>query len=153
MAVIRWFGEDEASSQVDNFKRELDRLANNFWSFANPSTGRNYRPGVYPPLNIFDDKECYIVRAEVPGVDPKSLDVTVAGDTLSIQGERKLAESPEGSSYHRRERDHGQFRRALNLPEYVESGKVVATCEDGILEIRLPRAEQSKQRKIKIQAS
>ena len=90
------------------------------------------------------------MRAEVPGVDPKSLDIEIAGDTLTLRGERKLPELNEGASYHRRERDFGQFRRSFSLPDKVDGKKVEARCQDGILEVRLPHAEETKARKIAI---
>jgi HSP20 family protein len=72
------------------------------------------------------------------------------GNTLTIRGERPAPTVSNESSYHRRERDFGSFRRSMTLPEQVESGKVVATYNDGILEIRLPFAEAAKRRKIAV---
>jgi HSP20 family protein len=126
----------------------MDQLLSSF----RPWSGAAYRSGVYPQMNVYDDGESFIVRAEVPGVDPKDIDLTVTGDTLTIQGERKQEEIPPGASYHRRERSFGQFRRALTLPDQVDAAKVAATCKEGILQILLPRAEQAKQRKVQIQS-
>ena len=112
-----------------------------------------YRAQVYPALNIYNDGETYVVRAEVPGVDPKELDIEATGDTITIRGERKLPELAEGSSYHRRERDSGAFQRSFTLPDKVNTSKVMARCEDGILEIRLPHAEETKARKINVKSS
>jgi HSP20 family protein len=148
MAMIRWLGESDVFSQLDGMRRDMDRLMSAF----RPWSGSAYRSGVYPQMNVYDDGESFIVRAEVPGVDPKDIDLTVTGDTLTIQGERRLEEVPEGASYHRRERSSGQFRRSLTLPDQVDSSKVAATCKHGILQILLPRAEQARQRKVKIQS-
>lgn len=147
MALIRWLGEEGMLSRLERMRREMDRFSSSF------GDGSVYRPGVYPPINVYDDSESFIVRAEVPGVDSKTVDVTVTGDTLTIRGERKRKELPEGASYHRRELNYGQFRRALTLPEQVDNTKVMASYQNGILEIRLPRAEQAKQRKIEIKSS
>jgi HSP20 family protein len=108
---------------------------------------------VYPPVNVYNDGESYVVRAEVPGIDPADVDLEVTGDTLTLRGERKRPEVPEGAAYHRRERDFGRFRRSLSLPAQVDSTKVSATCTDGILEIRLPHAESAKRRRIDVKAS
>lgn len=148
MAMIRWLGEGDVFSQLDGMRREMDRLLSSLSSWS----GAAYRSGVYPQMNLYDDGESFVVRAEVPGVDPKDIDLTVTGDTLTIQGERKPEQIPEGASYHRRERSSGQFRRALTLPDQVDSAKVAASCRDGILQILLPRAEQARQRKVKIQS-
>jgi HSP20 family protein len=149
MAVIRWGREGDIFSELSRMQSDLSRL---FGEFDSRSRG-GYKASVYPPLNIYNDGESFIVRAELPGVDPKSLDLEVTGDTLTLRGERKLPELEEGSSYHRRERDFGQFRRSFSLPERVDGSKVMATCEDGILEIRLPHAEEAKARKISVKAS
>lgn len=138
-------------SDLSRMQREMDRLISGLstrrgagWPFA--------RTQVYPPLNIYNDGESFILRAEVPGVDPKSLDIEVTGDTLTLRGERQLPELPEGASYHRRERDSGQFRRSFTLPEKVDSSKVAATCEHGILEVRLPHAQEAKARRIAVKS-
>lgn len=113
----------------------------------------SHAPGVFPPINIYDDGESYIARTEIPGVDPKTLDITVTGDTLTIKGKRELDIDDSNICFHRRERSFGEFRRAFNLPEQVDNTKVKATSLNGVLEILLPRAEQAKQRKISVKAS
>ena len=150
MALIRWGREGDIFSELSRMQSDLSRLFGEIDSRA----GRGgYKASVYPPMNIYNDGESFIVRAEVPGVEPKSLDLEVTGDTLTLRGERKLSELEEGSSYHRRERDFGQFRRSFSLPERVDGSKVMASCEDGILEIRLPHAKEAKARKISVKAS
>ena len=151
MAMIRWLGENDLFSQLDRMQRDMNR----FWSALDTSGTRQpfQRTGVYPLVNVYDDGESFVVRAEVPGVDPKKLDISVNGDTLPLHGERKASEPPEGASYHRRELSYGSFRRALTLPDMVDSAKVSANYRNGILEILLPRAEQAKQRKISVKTS
>lgn len=152
MARFRWFGGDEMLSQLERMQREMDRIL----SAARPgfagASGAVQRPDVYPPINLYKEEEGFVVRAEIPGVDPKSVDLEVTGDTLTLRGERVAPAIPEGSSYHRRERDFGRFRRSLTLPELVDSSKVSATCNDGVLEIRLPHSEQAKRRHIAVKA-
>lgn len=149
MALIRWGREGDVFSELSRMQRDLSRLFGEFDTRA----GRGvYKASVYPPLNIYTDGESYVVQAEVPGIEPESLDIEVTGDTLTLKGERKLPELPEGSSYHRRERDFGQFRRAFSLPEKVDSSKAAARFHNGILEIRLPHAEEAKARKISVKA-
>jgi len=152
MAIIRRHGENDLFSQLDRMQREMASLTTAF----RPGTGQElaaFRPEVYPPLNIYDDGESIIVRAEVPGVDPKAIDVEATGDTLTLRGERTLPEPGANASYHRRERDAGQFRRSLTLPKPVDNTKVMATCTNGVLEVRLPYAEEAKRRKITVKAS
>lgn len=148
MALVRWLGEDDYFSPLTRMQREIERLL----STQRPAWFGQHS-GVFPPLNIYDDGESFVVRAEVPGVDPKSIDITVTGDTLNLKGERTLPELPEGASYHRRERESGVFRRALTLPDQVDSSKVKADYKNGILQILMPRAEQAKQHKIDVRVS
>jgi len=132
-------------------QREMAGLMSTF----RPWTGTDvaaHRPEVYPPLNIYDDGETFVVRAEIPGVDPKNIDIEATGDTLTIRGERTIPDAAPNSSYHRRERDSGQFRRALTLPKPVDNTKVVANCVNGVLEIRMPHAEETKRRKITVKS-
>jgi len=151
MAMIRWLGDSDLFSQFDRMQRDMDRLMYSYRSGTGSTpTGRS---GLYPPINIYDDGESFTVRAEAPGVDPDKLDLSVTGNTLTFRGVRKAQDVPESCCYHRQERESGEFRRALTLPEMVDSTKVKASFKNGVLEIVLPRAEQSKQRKIQIATS
>ncbi len=89
MALINWLGQESAFSQFDRSQHDFDRLLTLFrpWSTSSPwsSTGA----GVYPPINVYDDNESYVVRAELPGVDPKDIDISVANNTLTIRGKRR----------------------------------------------------------------
>ena len=144
MALIKWGHENDMFSQLSRMQRDMDSMLSAFSPWRSMGRRPGHRAQVYPALNIYDD--------ELPGVDPKSLDIEVTGDTLTLGGERKLPEFPEGASHHRRERDFGAFRRSLTLPDKVNGNKVVASCQDGILEIRLPHAEETKARKITVKS-
>lgn len=106
--------------------------------------------GVFPQVNIYDDGERFLVRAEMPGIDKESLDITTRRDHLTIRGARQVQAADGGANYHRRERESGQFRRTLALPQPVDADKVNASYKNGVLEIVLPRAPEAKQRKISI---
>lgn len=146
MALIRWLGQDDAWNRMEQMRREMDHAWRSQW---NRPTVNN----VYPAMNVYDDGESFIVRAEIPGVDPATLDISVTGDTLTLRGTREVKVAGDDCCYHRRERSAGEFRRAFSLPEMVDSSKVVATAKHGVLEIMLPRAEQAKQRKITVASS
>jgi len=145
MALIRWFGENDTwramEKQIAQMQHDFQRL----WGGASGSR-------LFPAMNIYDDGESFIVRAEVPGVPADKLDVSVTGDTLTIRGQREIEPAGKECSYHRRERSSGEFRRAFSLPDSVDGQKVMAMVKDGILEVRLPRSEAAKQRKIQVQA-
>src|SRR5687767_3760223 len=89
--------------------------------------------GVFPAVNLFDDGEKFLVRAELPGVDRESLDVTTQGDQLIVRGERKIQTAAQNANYHRRECEGGQFRRVISLPQAVDSQNIQATYKNGIL--------------------
>src|SRR5215470_3107329 len=113
---------------------ERARLFDDLFRFMNPAF-RTERAGVFPQINLYDDGESFLVRAEVGGIDKESLDVTTRKDQVTIRGTKTVAAAEEGASYHRREREGGTFRRTLTLPQPVDAEKVSASYKDGVLEI------------------
>jgi HSP20 family protein len=109
--------------------------------------------GVFPLINVTEDKDKYYVRAELPGLNAGELDIPVTGDSLSIAGERKLPVEDENAQYHRRERDAGSFSRILNLPAPINTANVEARSSDGVLTVILPKAEEAKPRQIAVKSS
>ena len=109
--------------------------------------------GVFPLMNVTEDKDNYYVRAELPGLKVDDLDISVTGDTLSISGERKLPVEDVKAQYHRREREAGGFSRIVSLPAQMDTGKVEARCTDGVLTVVLPKAEAVRPKQIAVKAS
>jgi HSP20 family protein len=110
------------------------------------------RPGRdVPAINLWITQEGALLTAELPGVRREDLDLRVAGNVATLAGERKNP-APEGAQYQRRECPEGRFSRTFDLPFAVEPGGVEARLADGVLHVRLPRAESDKPRKISIQA-
>ncbi|MCE5262672.1 MAG: Hsp20/alpha crystallin family protein [Deltaproteobacteria bacterium] len=128
--------------------REMQRLQGEM-SRIFSGLGQPLNPEV-PPVNAWVGESDVVVTAELPGVDPERVDVSVVGDTLTISGSREAEPLKEGENYHRQERSHGRFTRSLQLPFHVEAGKVDAKYEKGVLRITLPRAEADKPRKISV---
>lgn len=143
-------------SPRDWFRNEL---RNFFQDFASPSYGRGRgrarrgqrTAGVFPPVNIYDDGEAFRVRAELPGVDRDDLEINAKGDEIVIRGERTVAPPKEGADWHRRERQSGEFRRTVTLPQPVNPDKVTANLKLGVLDVYAPRAEETEPKKIEIQ--
>jgi HSP20 family protein len=104
-------------------------------------------------MNVWTNEEGVVVTAELPGVEPDEIDVSVVGDTLTLTGSRRPFELKEGEKYHRRERGFGRFTRTFQLPFQVEADQVEAIFEKGVLHISLPRAEVDKPKKIAIKAA
>ena len=128
-------------------QRELDRF------LGRPAGGDIGHPGagVFPSVNLFADQEGVVLRAEVPGVEPNSIDVSIQRNALSVSGERPIKGRDKGS-YHRRERRFGKFSRSIQLPQDLDTEKASADCRNGVLTIRIPRREEAKPRQVKINA-
>ena len=106
--------------------------------------------GVFPMINLTEDKDNYYVHAELPGVKGDELDIQVTGKNLAISGERKIAAEVEDARYHRREREAGTFSRMIGLPGEVDTDKVDAKLDNGILSIVVSKAEVAKPKQISV---
>ena len=108
--------------------------------------------GVYPPVNLFESAEGYVLTAEIPGVAPDSIDVSIEGSTVTLSGERKIEYAAgEGTAVHRRERQTGNFRRGFELPSEIDVGSSKATHKNGVLTLNLPKSPASKPRQITVE--
>ena len=124
-----------------------------FWAFDDFFGTRPSRQEGFPVIHSRADEDKAVISAEIPGIDPKSIDISVKDNTLTIKGERKDEELKGGEHYHNRERWHGSFTKSFRLPFRVETEHVVADYKHGVLTITLPRAESDKPRKIVITAN
>jgi HSP20 family protein len=148
MAFFRFLPELDPVSGLLTLQRELERaLQSPLGGLSGPS-GR----GVFPPINVFSDPDGYVLKVEVPGVAPEQLAIAGQGRTLTISGKREVA-APQGGSFHRREREAGQFSRSLQLPEDLDVGRAEASCKHGVLTVRIPKKEEAKPRQITIKAA
>ena len=131
--------------ELHRMRQQLDRLYEDA-SAPNQAVGA----GVFPLINLSEDKENYYVRAELPGVKGEELDIQVSANNLAISGERKIAAEQEGAKYHRREREAGSFSRMIGLPGDIDSDRVDAKMENGILTIAVAKAEAAKPKQISV---
>ena len=118
-------------------------------------TSAPYQPasaGVFPLINLTEDKDKYYIRAELPGVKGDELDIQVTENNLAISGERKIAAEEEGARYHRREREAGTFSRIIGLPGDINSDNVDAKLENGILTVVVSKAEAAKPKQISVKS-
>jgi HSP20 family protein len=107
----------------------------------------------FPAMNLYAGDEGVILTAELPGVEADDLDISVLGETLTLSGSRNMGEAEEGVKYHRRERSQGEFTRTVELPFNVDSERVDAKFNNGVLRVLLPRVEEEKPRKITVSAA
>lgn len=134
--------------ELSTLRREMDNLWNRFF-------GETTLPSVFakewaPTVDVSETKEHVVVKAEMPGLEAKDIDVSLSGDLLTIKGEKKKEEEKKDEHYHYRERYAGSFQRSLRLPVAVKGEKVEATFKNGVLTITLPKAEEAKKKAIKI---
>jgi HSP20 family protein len=151
MAMERWrpFGSRwEEIGGLGDIQTEMNRLFDTF--FGRPA-GVGVSERVWsPPVDIYETRDDLVVACDLPGVRETEVTVSITGDVLTLKGERKAQGGSKDESYHRLERWYGRFERHISLPVPVQADKVRATYRDGILEIRLPKAEEIKPREIKI---
>jgi len=131
---------------LERLQREMNRL----FGPLGRSGGRT--EGEFPPVNIWADNETALLTAEVPGVRPDAIEVTVKNDTVTLRGSREPDELAKGEAYLRQERGAGAFVRSFSLPFHVDGQKVTAQYRMGILQVTLPRAEADKPKRIAVNA-
>jgi len=127
------------------FRRELDRLFGEFERAVTPSAAA-------AALSLDEDGTNFVLRADVPGLTENDFEISVAGNTVTLRGERKV-EVPEGYSEHRRERSAVSFAKSFQLPTRVDSDKVTATLKHGVLTLTLPKAAEAQPRQISVKAA
>ena len=147
MAMFRWpggfFG---VHPMLRGMQREFDRM------FGRGLFGEWDRLGAagYPPVNVFNGPDDVVVQCEVAGVDRGDLNLSLTGETLEIKGAKKPPADEEKVRYHVRERGAGEFVRTIVLPDRVDAEKIDATLCDGLLTVRLPKAEAAKPKQIEL---
>jgi HSP20 family protein len=124
--------------RLANLQDELDRL------FESPVAVWS------PRLDVQEDKDNFVIRAELPGLKREDIEVSLHDGALVISGERKIEKVEEGVEVHRQERYHGKFQRALTLPTPVAADKITAQYKDGVLTVTLPKVEEAKPKQIDI---
>jgi HSP20 family protein len=143
--------------EMEELRREIDRAFERF-GLEVPLFRSAFLPGRgtrdYPLVNLYEDPEAVRVEALAPGVDPRSFNVSVARDTLTLSGEKRRAEGDmKPEAFHREERGAGKFSRTIQLPAEVDDSRVEAAYRDGLLLITLPKAEKAKPRRISVQVA
>jgi HSP20 family protein len=135
-----------------NLQNEMTRLFSRATGEPGGSEGAGWGAWV-PSLDIHESPDAYTVFAELPGVKPDQVDVTVDEGTLTIRGERKFYEAQNEENFHRVERRFGSFQRTIALPQAVKSDAIEAAFADGVLTVTIPKAETAKPRRIEVKAT
>ena len=144
MVLSPYFGFDrDPFAVMRRLQGEVDR------TFGGPARAA----GGFPAVNIWQGPDSAALTAELPGIDPADVDISVKEDVVTISGERKPPQSDDQTVWHRRERSYGRFSRAIRLPYRVDPARVEARMSDGVLQIELHRPEADKPRRVQINAA
>ncbi len=134
------------SSGLPEFRRELDRLFDDFWSTPSVFTGGEFASAWHPMTDIEEADDHFLLTIDVPGMKKEDLNIEIVNDSILISGERKQEEKSKGYS----ERRYGRFQRAFALPTHVEAAKIEAQYSDGVLRVYVPKSEAAKPKTVKI---
>lgn len=139
-------GVSNAFDQLHRMRRQLDRYFGDDFNTTSGFAGA----GVFPQINLTEDADRFFVRAELPGVTSQDIELQATGKNLTIAGERKIEPEKDGVRYHRREREAGKFSRVITMPTEINPERIEARMTDGVLTIRVPKADAVKPRQITI---
>jgi HSP20 family protein len=148
MAIVKW----EPFRDLMTAQRDLDRLFRETFSPLFGETELSTRSWA-PPVDIYETDNDIVLKAELPGVDPKDVEVRVEDNYLYLKGERKFEKEVKEQNYHRVERSYGSFARSFSLPNSINADKVKAEFKDGLLTLTMPKREEAKPKTIKIDVS
>ena len=148
MAIVRW----EPFRDLAGLQDRMNRLFDESFRGARTGTADEWALGGSwaPAVDIYEQDGNIVMKAELPGVDPKAVDIRLENNTLTLRGERKLDKEVKEDSYHRVERAYGAFSRSFTLPTVVDQGNIKAEYRDGVLKLTLPKREEAKPRQIQI---
>jgi HSP20 family protein len=143
----------DRKNELTSLEHEMNRVFDDF--FGRPlglvrGLWGDGEDAFLPPVDVKETEDKVIVEAELPGMDPKDVDIKIEGDTLLIGGERKTSKEENTKGFHRVERSFGRFQRQLDLPAGSDPEKVEATYKDGVLKIEIAKKEEAKRKTIRV---
>ena len=147
MALIRW----EPVRELGTIQNEMNRLFNTF--FETPGSGNGTHSTLrrwIPAMDLVETEDDFVLRADLPGLNEADVKIELDDNVLTVSGERKAEHEERKEGYYRVERSSGTFSRSLTLPEGVDPSAVKASFDRGVLEVRIPKPEQRKPRKVEI---
>jgi HSP20 family protein len=151
MAIVRWEPfrdlvslQERMNRMFDESFRGVGRMGEDEWSL-----GGSWAPAV----DIYEKDGNIVLKAELPGIDPKKVDVRVENNVLTLRGERKFEEEVKKDNFHRVERAYGTFTRSFTLPTVVDTDKIKGEFKDGVLKLTLPTKEEAKPKQIQVQVA
>jgi HSP20 family protein len=149
MAIVRW----EPFRDLVSIQDRMNRIFDDAFRGTSRTAGEDdwALGGAWAPaVDIFEKDGSIVLKAELPGVDPKDVDVRVENNVLTLRGERKFESEAKREQYHRVERAYGSFSRSFTLPNVVDTEHIKAEYKDGVLRVNLPQKEEAKPKQITI---
>src|SRR4051794_29496956 len=150
MALVRW----EPVRELTSLQSEMNRLFNTFFDTPTTGTGNGNGGAVrrwVPSMDLVETEDHFVLRADLPGLSEGDVAIELEDNVLTVSGERNAEHEEKKEGFYRMERSFGQFRRSLTLPDGVNADAIAATFDRGVLEVRIPKPEQRKPRKVAIQ--
>ncbi|ABQ28054.1 Hsp20/alpha crystallin family protein [Geotalea uraniireducens] len=145
MAIVKY----NPFKDLRTMQEEMNHLLDLAW---NRESGEDLKEGIWqPPVDIYEDRDSVVIKAEVPDIDQKDIEVKIENNTLTLRGERKQNLEVKKENYHRVERYFGTFQRSFTLPHTIDQEKVEAVCDKGVLTVVLPKKEETKPKQIKVE--
>jgi HSP20 family protein len=147
MALVRW----EPVRELNSLQQEMNRLFSSFFDTPTAGNGASHARRWIPAMDLVETDEHYVLTADLPGLSQEDINLEFDGDVLTLSGERKSEHTERKEGFYRLERAAGSFSRSLTLPEGIDPEAVKATFDKGVLEVRIPKPEQRKPKKVAIQ--
>jgi len=147
MTIVRW----EPLRELGSLQNEMNRLFNSV--FDTPANGGTTMRRWMPAMDLVETDDRFVLRADLPGLAEEDIKIELEDGTLTLSGERKAEHESKSEGYYRVERAFGSFSRSLTLPQGVDPEAVTASFDRGVLEVRIPKPEQRKPRRIEIGGS
>ena len=134
--------------ELSSFRREMDRIWDRF--LGETPFAKVLSEEWAPSVDVSETKDNFVVKAELPGLEAKDVNVNISGDLLTIKGEKKKEEEEKDEHHYCAERYYGSFQRVFQLPTSVQADKVEATFDKGVLKVTIPKAEEAKKKEIEV---
>jgi HSP20 family protein len=145
MALVRW----DPVRDLDSLQSDMNRLFDRFFDTGRSANGAAVRRWV-PAMDLVESEDHLVLRADLPGMREDDVEIEIKDGVLTVSGERKAEHEEKGEGFHRVERAFGRFSRSLSLPDGIDAGKVAAKFENGVLEVTVPKPEETKPTRVQI---
>jgi HSP20 family protein len=149
MALIRW----EPARELSTLQSEMNRLFSTFFDSPTTVGGEGNGGGVrrwVPAMDLVESDEQFVLRADLPGLDANDVKIEIEDGVLTVSGERREQHEIKKDGFYRLERQSGAFRRSLTLPQGIDPAAITAGFDKGVLEVRIPKPEESKPRRVEV---